>query len=221
MKNHRVNSKRSGLTLIEVLAVIAVIAIFAAMLLPARSGGPRRAYRVVCMNNLKQIDLGFLMYESDFGGEYPMQISVKDGGTKEFIYSNHVFPHYEKLHKYILGQQFYNMLVCPSDKTRKASTNAEAFTDLNISYFLNVDCTTNSPSQSFLLGDRNLTTNGFAVLTGALLVTTNINLKWTQEIHLKGGNLAFADGHVEWCKSENFNNLIRQQPVATNRLAIP
>ena len=215
------NSKRSGLTLIEVLAVIAVIAIFAAMLLPARSGGPRRAYRVVCMNNLKQIDLGFLMYESDFGGEYPMQISVKDGGTKEFIYSNHVFPHYEKLHKYILGQQFYNLLVCPSDNTRKASTNAESFTDLNISYFLNVDCTTNSPSQSFLLGDRNLTANGLTTLTGTLLVTTNISLKWTDEIHPKGGNLAFTDGHVEWCKSENFNNLIRQQPVATNRLAIP
>ena len=214
------NSKRSGLTLIEVLVVVAVIAIIAAMLLPSLTGGGPSS-RFKCYSHLRQIDLGFLMYESDFGGEYPMQVSAKDGGTKEFIYTSHVFPHYEKIQKYISGQQFYNLLVCPSDKSRKASTNAEAFTDLNISYFLNVDCTTNSPAQSFLLGDRNLTTNGFAVLTGALLVTTNINLKWTQEIHLKGGNLAFADGHVEWCKSENFNSFIRQQPAATNRLAIP
>ena len=214
------NSKRSGLTLIELLVVIAVIAILAAMLLPAGTGGPRRAYRVICMNNLKQIDLGFLIYENDFGGEYPMQVSAKDGGTMEFIHTSHVFPHYEKLQKYVPGQ-LYNFLVCPSDKTRKASTNAEAFTDLNISYFLNVDCTTNSPAQSFLMGDRNVTTNGFAILTGTLLVTTNMSLRWTDEIHPKGGNLAFADGHVEWCKSENFNNVIRQQPVATNRLAIP
>ena len=214
------NSKRSGLTLIEVLAVIAVTAILAAMWLLSLASS-RPSNRIRCINNLRQIDIAFLMYEGDFGGKYPMQASVVNGGTSEFAYTSHVFPHYEKIQKYISGQQFYNLLVCPSDKSRKASTNAEAFTDLNISYFLNVDCTTNSPSQSFLLGDRNVTTNGFAILTGTLLVTTNMSLKWTDEIHPKGGNLAFADGHVEWCKSENFNNLIRQQPVATNRLAIP
>ena len=175
------------------------------------------------MSHLKQIDLGFLLYQSDFGGKYPMQMSVQDGGTSEFISTSHVFPHFEKLQtsKYMPAPEFYKVLICPSDKARAAATNSEAFNDLNISYFLNVDCSTNSPAQSFLLGDRNLTTNGFTPVAGTLNVTTNINVKWTQEIHKPGGNLALADGHVEWCKSENFNSFIRQQPLATNRLAIP
>jgi len=172
------------------------------------------------MSNLKQIDLGFLLYVSDFKG-YPMQIPEQQGGTREITNTSQVSPHYEKLRKYFNDAQLCDALFCPSDKTRKAATSSKELTDLNLSYFLNVDCTSNAPSQSFLAGDRNLTTNGYTALSGTLVVTTNINLRWTQEIHLKGGNLAFADGHVEWCQSANLNNLIRQQPIATNRLSIP
>jgi len=164
--------------------------------------------------------LGFLMYEGDFGN-YPMQVSEQQGGTREIIYTSHVSPHFEKLRKYFNDPQLYDALVCPSDKTRKAAANSKELTDLNLSYFLNVDCTSNTPSQSLLAGDRNLTTDGYTTLTGTLVVTTNINLRWTEEIHPKGGNLAFADGHAEWCQSANLNNFIRQQPIATNRLSIP
>jgi len=222
MKSLSTKAKINGLTLIELLVVIAIIAILAAILLPATTGWPRRAYRVVCMSNLKQIDLGFLMYAEDYGKTYPFQVSAEQGGTKEFIFTSHVFPHFEKLHKYIQGQQFYNLLICPSDKTRKAGTNAEAFTDLNICYFLNADCSlTNSPSQSLLAGDRNLESNGQPVNPSLLNATTNMNLTWSQEIHLKGGNLAFADGHAEWNKADGFNSIIQQQSVSTNRLCIP
>ncbi|HTB84131.1 MAG TPA: type II secretion system protein [Candidatus Sulfotelmatobacter sp.] len=220
MKTSGAKFNERALTLVEVLVVIAAITILAAVLLPALTGSGR-SLRTVCMSNLKQIDLGFLMYSSDFAGKYPMQVSAKDGGTSEFIYTSHTFPHFEKIQKYIPGQQFYGLLVCPLDKARKAATNSETFTDLNISYFLNVDCSTKGTSQSLLAGDRNLTTDGYTTLSGTLIVTTNINLRWTQEIHLKGGNLAFADGHAEWCQSANMNNIIRQQPTATNRLSIP
>jgi prepilin-type N-terminal cleavage/methylation domain-containing protein/prepilin-type processing-associated H-X9-DG protein len=213
--------KISGLTLIEVLMVVAIIAILAAMLLPAFTGGGK-SNRIRCLSNLKQIDLGFFMYAEDYGKTYPFQVSAAEGGTKEFIFTSHVFPHFEKLHKYIPGQQFYYLLVCPTDKTRKAGTNAEAFTDLNISYFLNEDCShTNNPSQSLLAGDRNLESNGQPVNPGLLNATTNMNLTWSKEIHIQGGNLAFADGHVEWKKSDKFNDIIRQQPVSTNRLCVP
>lgn len=222
MKTLSAKAKISGLTLIELLVVICVIAVLAAMLLPAINGGPKHALRAMCMSNLKQIDLGFFMYAEDFGKTYPFQISAEQDGTKEFIFTSHVFPHFEKLHKYIPGHQFYNLLVCPSDKTRNAGTNAEAFTDLNISYFLNEDCShTNNPSKSLLAGDRNLESNGRSVNSGLLNVTTNMNLNWSQEIHLKGGNLAFADGHAEWNKTDGFNVIIQQQSASTNRLCIP
>jgi len=221
MKTLTTRANTSGFTLIELLVVICVIAVLAAVLLPAHSG-PSRATRVVCMSHLKQIDLGFYLYAEDYGGKFPMQVSVMNGGTMEFIYSGHAFPHFEKLRKYMNESQPFTMLVCPSDKSRQAATNYEALNDMNVSYFLNADaCHTNNPSQTFFAGDRNLKSNGQTVGPGLLMVATNVDLNWSGELHLRGGNLAFADGHVEWSKTNELNSVIQHQLLATNHIVVP
>jgi prepilin-type N-terminal cleavage/methylation domain-containing protein/prepilin-type processing-associated H-X9-DG protein len=104
---------RRGFTLIELLVVIAIIAILAALLLPALAKAKVQAQRTECLNNLKQLDIAYRMYQDDFQGT---GVYYFDDTGNNSLWMGTLSPYYATAHQVVL---------CPTAPTRNNLTTSK------------------------------------------------------------------------------------------------
>src|ERR1039457_1608411 len=142
----RSQADATGFTLIELLVVIAIIAIRAALLLPALSKAKQKAQGVYCMNNLRQVMLGWRMYGDDNAGRFPVNAGLGTGNAGDHWpvtmgYANWVAgqecysgsldntnsallvdSRYSQLAPYVNNRNAYK---CPADQSRSNGTTGD------------------------------------------------------------------------------------------------
>jgi prepilin-type processing-associated H-X9-DG protein len=204
------------MTLVEVLVVVVILAVLACLLLPALATARKRAQLIYCNNYLKQIGLGFRIWEGDHTNHYPMSISTNFGGTFECVARGDTFRHFQVMSNELVTPY---ILICPSDARPRAKDFGSAFSNTNVSYFVGVDADSSRP-QELLSGDRNIV-GGTKLSNGIVEITTNGLVGWSSEMHNGVGNIGLADGSVQALTVQGLRQALLNTGLATNRLALP
>ena len=194
-------SRRSGFTLIELLVVIAIIAILAAILFPVFARARAKAQQSTCLSNVKQIQLGFMMYESDNNGGFPSPCNGGPGGASEVQWDVSVMPYLKN----------YQILIDPSAASTPTMQDGATKSNYigqweaggpdgsppdpprldNVGYpaeMFDLMCSNQQPGWTGM-------TSGY---TNYLAVGGYGNYQEIMFLHNQGVNVGFVDGHAAW-----------------------
>lgn len=195
------------------MVIATVMCVLLALLIPATVKGVAKQKRIGCVSRLKDMGLGYRIFATDNHELFPWQITSNTAPAKSF---DDALRHYLAISNELAIPK---ILVCPAD-TRKAAPDWKSLSRTNISYFINFDSADANP-QFFLVGDRNITTNGVRIGPGIVNMSGQTNIAWDGTIHRFQGNAAMGDGSVQQLSAARMKDQLKNSGQTSITWAVP